>query len=157
MAHDESLELETDRLQMREVVADDVELLHQVFESNQDFLAFREDIASAPGGYDLASVERYWEMARLDPNRHLLMVEDKATGASVGLVDLVSRSPADGLPWIGLVMTHRSYQRRGVASEAMGAVTAHLATQGHPAVRMAVIEGNEVGLSFARRVGFEGY
>lgn len=138
-------------------MADDLEHVCLIFQSNPDFLALREDIAASPGGYDLASVKRYWELATLDPERHLLVAADKETGATMGLVDFVSQSPADGLPWIGLVITHRSHQRLGVGSEALRAVASYLASQEHPAVRMAVTDGNETGLKFAHSFGFADY
>lgn len=149
--------LETDEFWLREVVADDLEDVHLVFESNPGFLALRADIGATPGGYDLASVKQYWEMAALDPQRHLLVVADKETDMILGLVDFVDQSPADGMPWIGLVMIHRSHQRRRVGAAALQAVAAYLASQGHSAVRMAVIEGNKAGLGFARSAGFEDY
>ena len=144
---------ETERLLLREAERADLPDVHGMFASNPEFLALRDDIAS----YDLAAVTRYWEMATLDPDRHVLVIVDKEAGAPVGLVDFARRSPADGLPWIGLVMTHGHHQGRGVGTEAVRAVTDHLASEGHTAVRMAVVEGNEAGLEFARRVGFEAY
>ncbi len=138
---------------MREAVADDLDSLHLIFGSNPDFLKLREDIAE--GGYDLASVKRYWELAMLDAARHLLVVIEKETGANVGLLDFVDESPADGRPWIGLVLIHHSLQRRGLGAEAVMAIAAHLGSLGHKTLRMAVIERNESGLAFADSVGFE--
>jgi RimJ/RimL family protein N-acetyltransferase len=148
------MELETERLLLGEAVAADVEHVHRVFSSNPDFLKLRPDIAAA-GGYDLASVRRYWEGAQLDPVRHVLVVLDGETSETVGLIDFVTESPTDGYPWIGLVLVHRGYQRHGIGTEAVAAVAAHLREEGHPVVRMAVIKGNEVGLAFACSVGFE--
>lgn len=149
-----AMELETERLLLGEAEAADVEQMHRVFSSNPDFLELRPDIAAA-GGYDVASVRRYWEGAQLDPVRHVLVVLDGETDETVGLIDFVTESPTDGYPWIGLVLVDRDRQRHGIGTEAVAAVAGHLGEEGHSVVRMAVIEGNEVGLAFARSVGFE--
>jgi GNAT superfamily N-acetyltransferase len=82
-------------------------------------------------------------------------VLDGATSETIGLIDFVTESPTDGYPWIGLVLVHRSRQRQGIGTEMLTTVAAHLHADGHPAVRMAVIEGNEAGLAFARSLDFE--
>jgi RimJ/RimL family protein N-acetyltransferase len=148
------MELTTERLQLRDAEAEDLEHVHRAFSSNPDFLELRPDIAAA-GGYDLASVRRYWEGAQFDRVRHVLVVLDGETDETVGLIDFVTESPADGYPWIGLVLVDRDRQRHGIGTEAVGAVAAHLRQQGHAVVRMAVMEGNEAGLAFARSAGFE--
>lgn len=149
----EPLHLDTDRLLLREVDTGDLHNMHRVFASNPDFLQLREDIAS----YDLESVTRYWELASLDPGRHVLLIVDTNTGMAIGVLDFVEQSPADGQPWIGLVIIHRDQQRQGLGTEAVHAVTDLVRSQGHRSVRMAVIDNNEPGLAFARHVGFEAY
>ncbi len=145
--------LRTNRLVLREAEAADLEDMHRVFASDPKLVEIRPDIA-AEGGYDLASVRRYWEVALLDPVRHVLVIERHATGEVIGVLDFVTESPTDGFAWIGLLLIHGDHQRRGLGAEALGAVTEHLAEAGHTAVRMAVMEGNEVGLEFALRMGF---
>ena len=157
MPHDQSLSLEIGRFRLREVEAEDLEDIYAVFESNPEFLALREDVAALSGGYDRAAVKSYWEGAMLEPQRHLLLVAEAESKVTVGLVDFVDQSPADGMPWIGLVIVHRAHQRCGVGSAALRAVATYLATWGHPAVRMAVIEANDAGLAFARSSGFKDF
>lgn len=154
LSYSSAMELETERLLLGEAKVADVEQMHRVFSSNPDFLELRPDIAAA-GGYGVASVRRYWEGAQLDPVRHVLVVLDGQTDETVGLIDFVTESPTDGYPWIGLVLVHHGRQCDGIGTEAVAAVAGHLREEGHPLVRMAVIEGNEVGLAFARSVGFE--
>lgn len=122
-----------------------------MFASNPDFLQLREEMAP----YDLESVTRYWEAAALDPGRHVLLVAQKNTGIAIGVLDFVDQSPADGKPWIGLVMIDRDHQRHGFGTEAVRAVAGLVGSQGHRSVRMAVIEESETGLAFAGHVGFE--
>ena len=149
----EPLRLGTDRLLLREVDTDDLQDVHRVFASNPDFLALREEMAP----YDLESVTRYWEVATLDPRRHVLLVVHRNTGIAIGVVDFVDQSPADGKPWIGLVMIHGGQQRHGFGTEAVRAVTGFVGSQGHRGVHMAVIEDNETRSAFARHAGFEAY
>ena len=136
---------------------EDVEDICAVFASNPDFVALRDNVAAPPGGYDPASVKQYCDGALLDPLRHLLVATDKESGTTVGLVDFVDRSPADGVPWIGLVIIHQSHQRAGAGSSVVQAIASHLASRGHSVVRMAVMEGNESALRFVRHVGCEEY
>ena len=145
MEHHEPFELVSDRFRLREATADDLEVVLSVFRSNPEFLSLRDNVSATAGGYDQTSVKNYWELATLDPQRHVM------------LVDFVDQSPFDGLPWIGLVMIHRRCQRRGAGTEALNGVATHLASQGSPAVRMGVFQSNEAGLELARRCGFEPY
>ena len=147
------MDLKTERLLLRGAETADLGHIHEAFLSNPDFVELRPDIA-ASGGYDLASVRQYWEDAQLDPMRHVLVVVNGETGESVGLIDFVTESLLDGYPWIGLVLVHLDRQRHSIGTEAVAAVAAHLREESHPAVRMAVIEGNEVGLAFASSLGF---
>lgn len=149
----EPLRVETDRLLLREVDTGDLQDVHRVFASNPDFLQLREEMAP----YDLESVTRYWEMAKLDPRRHVLLVVHKNTGMVIGVLDFVDQSPVDGEPWIGLVMIHSGHHRHGFGTEAVHAVAGFVGSQGRRGVRMAVIEDNETGLAFARHAGFEAY
>lgn len=148
-----TLQLESQRLRLVEVAHADLEDVQRVFASNPGFLAQRPELAGAPGGYDVAAVREFWERAQLDPTRHVLRVSDRATGATVGVVDFVEWSPVDGLPWIGLVLIHGEQQRRGLGSDVVRTLANHLAPT-HAAVRMAVMAKNEGGLAFARSVGF---
>lgn len=138
---------------LREVDTGDLEDLHRVFASNSDFLRLREEMAA----YDLESVTRYWEIAALDPGRHILLIVHKDTGIAIGLLDFIEQSPTDGRPWIGLVMIHVDHQRQGFGTDAVLAVTDHVRSGEHGGVHMAVIERNEKGLTFARHIGFEAY
>jgi RimJ/RimL family protein N-acetyltransferase len=138
-------------LLLREVDRGDLQDVHRVFASNPDFLRLREEVAP----YDLESVTRYWEVATLDPERHVLLVVHENTGIVIGVLDFVDQSPADGKPWIGLVMIDHSHHRQGFGTEAVRAVASFVGSQGRRGVRMAVMEDNETGLAFARHVGFE--
>ena len=153
MEDGESLLLETDRLLLRDAVSGDLVDLQEVFASNADFLAMRREFAR----YDLEAVARYWDAAVLDPVRHIFVVVDKRSRIVIGLVDFVDQSPADDMPWIGLVMVRRDQQRQGYAREAVQAIKDLVASRGHGGVRMAVMEDNEAGSAFALELGFAAY
>ena len=148
--------LESARLGFRDAVASDIERIHDIFRSNPEFLMLRDDIA-ASGNYDLSSVDHYCESAMLDPARQLHVIVEKSTDSVVGLVDFVEASPADGQPWVGLVVIHQCAQRQGLGSEAMHAVIAALDSGGHPKVRMAVMEANTRCMAFVASIGFVAY
>ena len=82
---------------------------------------------------------------------------DRATNSTVGLVDFVEELPADGLPWIGLVIVDHPAQRQGLGSEALTTVIAGLGSASHPTVHMAVMEANAPCLTFAESIGFTAY
>ena len=149
-----SFPLRTERLVLREAAAGDLDGVRNVFSSNPEFLELRPEIAAA-GGYDLDAVRRYWEGAQLDPVRYLLVICEAQTDETIGIVDFVTESPADGFPWIGLVVIGAGHQRRKYAAEVLAAVGDLLVARGHSVMRMAVIEGDETGVAFAHRAGFE--
>ena len=145
------------KFRLREVTTEDLDEICAVFESNPDFLLLRAEAVASSGGYEPAAVRQYCEGALLDPGRHLLVVADEESRTTLGLVDFIDLSPADDVPWIGLVIVHRSHQRLGAGTAAVQAVAAHLASQGHSVARMAVIKEYEVGLSFVRSLGCDEY
>jgi RimJ/RimL family protein N-acetyltransferase len=69
----------------------------------------------------------------------------------VGAIDWLPENPSDGHPWIGLVLVHRDWQCRGLASEA---VRGYLEHEGLAGVRAGVIVGNEAGRGLVEHLGF---
>ena len=74
---------------------------------------------------------------------------EQGAGDPVGVLDWLEENPADGRPWIGLVMIRADAQGRGFGTEAAEALLRRLPGP----VRMGVIVGNEAGLALARRLG----
>lgn len=131
--------------------------MYEVFASNPDFVALRAEIADRTSGYDQEAVAEYCTLAMLDPDRTLLAIVDRVTAAPLGLVDFVEQSPSDLVPWIGLVIVHRSQQRRGIGTEAVTTLMDDLGETGYRVVRSAVVATNRAGLEFAGSLGFERY
>lgn len=61
------------------------------------------------------------------------------------------------MPWLGLLMIHRDFQRRGFGRESAGGFLQWAATQGWPEVRLGVVKENRDALSFWRALGFREY
>ena len=149
--------LKSDRLCLKEATIGDHRRIHGIFASNPSFLSLRRDIADSPTGYDLESVARYCETAMFDAARHLLLAVDKSSGDAIGLIDFVEISPADGHPWIGLILVGGKYHRQGYGSEMVRSVCHRLESTGCADVRVAVLEENQQGREFLDRLGFTPY
>jgi hypothetical protein len=109
------IELESERLRIREIVPDDLPALLPVYLSNPQFVAWSEGSQGEAGYYDLAMLQRDWQVAQMMPGRVMLGIYLKATGEAVGQADYLAENPDDGLPWLGLLMIAGSHQRRGRA------------------------------------------
>ncbi len=151
----ESPLIRSPRLVLRELGTADLPSLLPVFLSNPDFLALRGGSGVPPDGYDLETLERDWAVGRLDPLRHQLgmWLEEEL----VGILDYVEESPGDGCAWVGLVMVHADHQRRGLATEALQALSEQAQRDGRPAVRMGVMRDDPSGMAFAGQAGFTSY
>ena len=142
---------ETERLVVRELSDHELEAVLPVYLGNGAYLALTSGFAGEPGRYDLESLERDFALARITPGRHLAGVYARDGGEPVGVLDWLDENPADGTPWIGLVMVRPDRQRHGFGSEAVEGLLERLSGR----VRMGVIVGNEAGLALVRRLGFE--
>jgi len=131
---------------------DELPALLEVFLSNPEYLGWTEG-----GDYDLEKLQRDWEVARIDPQRHMLALRETETGELVGLIEYLDHNERDGHPWIGLIMVHASRQREGFAAEAMSAVAERIHLNWASPLRLAVISQNEPGLRLALALGFEPY
>ena len=147
--------LTTERLLLREVVADDLPALLPVYLSNPDQVMANEGSQGEPGYYDLAMFQRDWWLASLTPGRHLLGVYLLAPGAPIGLADYLEENPDDGYPWLGQLMIHHDEQRQGYGAEAFRALADYFRTEhAWPGVRVGLGRDNTGALAFCQRVGF---
>jgi GNAT superfamily N-acetyltransferase len=63
-------------------------------------------------------------------------------------------NPADGIPWIGLLIVHAGRQGRGLGREAVRAIERRLARDGWPELRLAVLASNPRARRFWERLGY---
>ena len=149
------IELESERLLIREMTADDLEKVLPVYLSNPDFLQQMEGSEGEAGRYDLQRWQRDWHIAQLMPGRHTLACYLKETGEAVGYVEFLEEHD-DGAPWIGVLTIHSAHQRQGLGTEAFQRLIAHFREEyGWPLIRAGVLEGNEAGRGFAQHLGFQ--
>jgi RimJ/RimL family protein N-acetyltransferase len=144
---------ETARIAAADVVEDDLAELLEVYVSNPAYLELTEGSAGMPGHHDRGMLERDLAVAAMTPGWHVAALRLRESGECIGLLDWMDENPADGCPWLGLVMVHAGHQRRGLAEEAVRGLVAYGLSAGWANLREAMIEGNAAGLALARAVG----
>jgi RimJ/RimL family protein N-acetyltransferase len=146
---------ETDHLVIRELREEDLEAVLPVYTSNAAYLALTEGSGGEPGRYELDMLERDFVVAQMTPGRTMAAIFLKGADEPIGVLDWMEENPADGKPWVGLLIMRADHQRRGFASETFDGFVERLRACGVRAVRAGVIERNAGARAFARRLGFE--
>ncbi|MFF7362118.1 GNAT family N-acetyltransferase [Streptomyces sp. NPDC008125] len=83
----------------------------------------------------------------------VLLARDER-GRLAGLLCLLDRHPQDGLPWIGLLMVHGDFRRKGIGRSLAGMVEERFGGEGREGVRLAVLENNPTALGFWSALGW---
>ena len=149
------MELESERLRIREAEPEDLPALLPVYLSNPEFVAMNEGARGEQGYYDLEMFQRDWQVQRMMPGGHVLGIYLKETGAAVGQANYLEENPDDGRPWLGLLMIVRERQRQGLGTEAFRRLAAFFReVYGWPALRLGVLKQNSPALAFWERRGF---
>ncbi|HLZ23531.1 MAG TPA: GNAT family N-acetyltransferase [Ktedonobacterales bacterium] len=149
------IELETERLRLREAHADDLPALLSVYLSNPAFVAMNEGSRGEQGHFDLEMFQRDWQIAQITPGRHMLGVWLKESEQAVGQADFMDENPDDGMPWLGLLMIASPFHRQGFGTEAFTRLAEHFrADRGWTALRLGVLPQNTPALAFWRHLGF---
>lgn len=151
------IELESERLQIREITADDLEAILPVHLSNSDFLEFMEGSEGNAGRYDLDRWQRDWYIAQLMPGRHMLGCYLKSENVAVGFSEYMEEVEEDnGQPWIGVLSISKAYQRQGLGSEALYCLLEHFRRNyGWSHIHGGVLAQIKPALAFAEHVGFQ--
>ncbi|MFF1812235.1 GNAT family N-acetyltransferase [Streptomyces sp. NPDC058251] len=76
-------------------------------------------------------------------------------GQLVGLVCLLDRHPTDGWPWIGLLMVHGSFHRKGIGGVLTNLVEERFRSEERNGIRLAVLENNPAALTFWSSLGWQ--
>ena len=149
------IEFESERIRIREIVADDLERLLPVFLSNPDALLQTEGSDGEIGKYDLERWQRDWSIAQMMPDRYMLGCYLKANDEAIGFAEYVEMHDRLGQPWFGAIVIRKDVQRQGLASEIMGVVMEHIHIEtGASLLYSGVIEQNVAGRALAQRAGF---
>jgi len=110
------LELMAERLQIREITADDLAALLPVYLSNPAFVEQNEGSEGEIGRYDLDRWQRDWHILQMMPGSHRLGCYLKMDHTPVGFLDFLEEHD-DGYPWLGTLVIQKDYQRQGLGSE----------------------------------------
>ena len=149
------VELESERLRLREAEAEDLPGLLPVYLSNPEFVAMNEGTRGEQGYYDLAMFQRDWQVQRMMPGSHVLGIYLNGTDEPVGQANYLEENPDDGMPWLGLLMIARQLQGQGLGTEAFQRLAAFFReTYGWPVLRLGVLKQNAPALVFWERRGF---
>ncbi|WP_406450510.1 GNAT family N-acetyltransferase [Streptomyces sp. NBC_00876] len=93
------------------------------------------------------------EEAGTDGCEVLLARDDQ--GRLAGILCLLDRHPTDGFPWIGLLMVHGSFRRKGIGRRLAGLVEERYRGEGREGIRLAVLENNPAALTFWSALGWQ--
>ncbi|MCX4430382.1 GNAT family N-acetyltransferase [Streptomyces mirabilis] len=129
--------------EMREVV--------DLYESNPEY-------CRAAGEYDPEYIESDRVQADLQEEAgsegcEVLIARD-GQGRLVGLLCLLDQHPADGHPWIGLLLVHGSLHRQGVGRRLTCLVEDRFRNDGRDGIRLAVLENTPTSLAFWSSLGW---
>ena len=148
------LDLETDRVRLNEVVAEELPQLLPVLTSNSAFLQLTEGSAGEVGVYDLDRLQRDWTFAGWMPGRHVVGGYLKDTGQAIAYLDYLEEND-DGFPWVGTLIIHARYQRQGLGSEILQALVEYgRAEHSWACLRTSALQTNTPALAFLAHLGF---
>ncbi|HLY31853.1 MAG TPA: GNAT family N-acetyltransferase [Ktedonobacterales bacterium] len=148
--------LESQRLRLRPAEPDDLPNLLAAYLSYPDLVAQNEGSRGEAGYYDLAMMQRDWQIAQITPGRHTLAIDLKATGKTVGMADFLEEKSDDGFPWLGQILIHRASAGQGLGAETYQRLEKYFRQEyGWQRLRASVRTSNMQGLAFLRRMGFE--
>ncbi len=150
------IELESTRLRIREIMADDLPALLEVYMSNTAFRQQMEGSEGEAGRYDLERFQRDWHIAHM-MERYTLAAYLKESGEAIGYIEYIEEND-DGKPFLGTLTIHADYQRQGLGTEAFERLAHHFREDnGWTALHCGILAQNEPGLAFAHHLGFQPY
>ena len=148
------ISLESDRLLVHEIVADDLPAILPVLVSDLEHLRRQEGAEGEPGRYDLERWQRDWTIGQMMPGRHMLGCYLKSSREAIGYVEFMEKVD-DGLPWFGMLLIHMKHRRKGYGTEAFQRLTTLFRNEYQwPIIRAWVATENETGYTFAQHIGF---
>ncbi|CAN7764393.1 GNAT family N-acetyltransferase [Paenibacillus sp. LjRoot153] len=76
---------------------------------------------------------------------------------TVGFILFLEKNPNDGFPWIGLLMIHENYKRKGYGKAAFRLLEKYLHEQRCSTVRIGILKANQPAKIFWESLGFTYY
>ena len=147
-----SFSLELPAYSAKRLVPEDAEVLQQLYEQCTKFALFtdgqsplptaaREEFDAVPEG---KTTQDKYIFGLFDPDDIL-----------VGMIESIRYYPDDETWWLGLMMLAPEQRRKGLGSEFYRAFERWVLSQGVPRIFLSVIEANDSGLQFWKKMGFE--
>ena len=145
-----SLILSGDRLRLAEIKRDQLDALLPVFNSNPEYQLLTNGVPTIT----LADLQSTFDELSL-PAAHwfVLSIQEQF----IGVLHLLLESLHDGKSWIGLLLIHKHFQRKGYGKEALGVMERYLVSAGKTSVHVGVVAENEPALLFFGKAGYEQY
>lgn len=148
------IDIESQRLVIREITEDDLVAILPVLVSDPEHLKRQEGSEGEPGRYDLERWQRDWSIGQIMPGRHLLGCHLKSSRKAIGYVEFMEEVD-DGLPWFGMLLIHMEHRRRGFGTEIFQRLTNMFRTRYQwPLLRAWVATENIAGYTFSQHLGF---
>ncbi|RDI47687.1 GNAT family N-acetyltransferase [Falsibacillus pallidus] len=97
--------------------------------------------------------KEYEESKKLKTERYLVKIDGKA----LGVIDFCPLNLNDQMPWLGLLVMHRSVQANGLGKEVYIEFEKQLKKRNFNVIRLGVIEGNKKACGFWKSIGFSPY
>ncbi|HLX40857.1 MAG TPA: GNAT family N-acetyltransferase [Ktedonobacteraceae bacterium] len=150
------IELESTRLRIRELTAEDLPALLEVYMSNVEFRQQMEGSEGEAGRYDLERFQRDWHIAQM-MGRYTAGAYLKENGAVIGYIEYIEEHD-DGKPFLGALTIHADYQRQGLGTETFERLAQHFREDnGWTVLHCGIMTHNKAGLAFAQQLGFQPY
>jgi RimJ/RimL family protein N-acetyltransferase len=110
-----------------------------------------EQLEGAPASPDAA--RQLLADAEADPERQVLLLEPRAGGPPLGVLDLYLHHPEPGVAHVGLLLLREAVQGQGLGREVVEELSRALAAAGFTALRASVADETPGARAFWERIG----
>ncbi|WP_079508941.1 GNAT family N-acetyltransferase [Mesobacillus jeotgali] len=131
-------------------------------QSSQEKIQIEMGIMNSQPDYNLLSdskrildekdlLAEHEEGKEFEKERYLIEVK----GKYIGIIDFIMSNPRDGKPWLGLMIIHKDWSRKGLAEKALSMYEEMMMNRGITEVRLGCFTANKPGLSFWTKMGYQ--
>ncbi|MGG1660448.1 N-acetyltransferase family protein [Brevibacillus sp. NRS-1366] len=131
---------------------DFVELL-LVYNSNPDYMEY----ANGQRQVTIQTVLEDHEENLSFADSYAFCLREATGGAIVGIAQFILCNPRDGHPWLGLIMLHSRYQKKGYAKEFLDHLIRWYQENGYHCLHLGVLAKNQRVVPFYEKYGFRVY